>query len=207
MIIFDMDGTLWETFQNAYDGANKVASEYDEIKEISEETVKNGMGLSFEDNAVNYLPYLDKEKREKYLAIIDEEVRENIIKHGATLYKALIETIEGLGNKYKLGILTNNTNEYAEIFLRQSGLQSSFIDYMGAGSYHISKGEAIKRMMDRNDEPESIYVGDIEKDMEAAKEANATFIHAKYGYGKEFKSDYAINDITEIENELNKIIY
>ena len=207
MIIFDMDGTLWYTFKNAYDGALKVASEHDDIREITKETVANGMGLSFVDNAVNYMPYLDKETREKYLAIIDEEVRQNIIRNGATIYDGVIKVITNLGRKYKLGIVTNNTNEYAEIFLRQTSLQSSFVDYMGAATYSISKGEAIRRMMTRNDEPESIYVGDIEKDKIAANEANATFIHARYGFGKKFESEYHIDNIYELEREVNKIIY
>ena len=109
MIIFDLDGTLWDTREITLKSASIVADKYPDIKEITMKEVEGGMGYSFEETAEIYMPYLDKETREKYLAIIDEEVRQNIIRNGATIYDGVIKVITNLGRKYKLGIVTNNT--------------------------------------------------------------------------------------------------
>ena len=41
---------------------------------------------------------------------------------------------------------------YVKVFLDKSNLGNYFIDYMGAASYGITKGEAIKRMVNKYNE-------------------------------------------------------
>ena len=80
-----------------------------------------------------------------------------------------------------------------------------FIDYIGTASYGITKSEAIKKMVNRNHAINSFYVGDIEKDMLAANNAQVGFIHAKYGFGRNLKSKYSIESISELPNLMNDI--
>ena len=205
MLIFDLDGTLWNTEISTFEAANAISKKYEEIKEITLETVRKGMGLSKEENARNYMPYLDDEKSVHYLEIINNKTMEIISKKGAILYEGVVETIKTLSKKYKLGIITNNVNEYVETFFRVSGLKDCFQDYMGAVSYGITKGQAIKRMIEKNNEPNSFYIGDIKKDMIASQEAGVEFIHAKYGCEPDLIAKHFINDIHELEKLLNEI--
>jgi len=69
---------------------------------------------------------------------------------------------------------------------------------MGAASYNISKGEAIRKMLDKHNENESFYIGDIKKDMIAANEAGISFIHAKYGFEPTLNHIHTIEDISEL---------
>lgn len=205
MLIFDLDGTLWNTTKNALEAANKISEKYDEIEEITEETVKKGMGLSAVENAKNYMPYLENKKALYYLKMMDKRSIELINEKGAALYEGLEKTIYSLQKKYKLGIITNNTDEYVETFFKVSNLKDYFIDYIGAASYSITKGEAIKNMIERNHEKNSFYIGDIKKDMIATEEAGINFIHAKYGFEPTLKTKYFIEDIRELEELLNRI--
>ena len=205
MIIFDLDGTLWDTTMSTYKAANAIAEEYEEVKNISIDTIKKGMGLGKEENAKNYMPYLDIDKALYYADKIIEKNIEFINNGEAILYDGVYDTITNLSKKYRLGIVTNNKDEYAQTFLNTSNLKEYFTDYIGAASYGITKAEAIKRMIDRNKESNSFYVGDIKKDMESTNEAGIKFIHAKYGFEPNVISKYYINDITELEPLLEKI--
>lgn len=46
MLIFDMDGTLWDTTETTYEAANIVADRYEEVKPFEMVTIKRGMGLN-----------------------------------------------------------------------------------------------------------------------------------------------------------------
>lgn len=205
MLIFDLDGTLWETLDTTLEASNEIARENPEVKEITMEIVIKGMGLSSKENAFNYMPYLEEEKGIYYLKLISERNFELIKEKGAHIYDGVYDVIKSLSKKYKLGIVTNNYDEYAKVFLEKSNLGEYFTDYMGAASYSITKGEAIKRMVSKYHENSNYYIGDIKKDMEAACEAGIDFIHSKYGFQSDINCDYYINDIKELEYLLNKI--
>ena len=205
MLIFDLDGTLWNNTNSAFISANEIAKEFEDVKEFDIDTIKRGMGLSAKENAQNYMPYLDEEKALYYLKKIDERNIEIIGKNGTEIYEGVYETIINLSKKYKLGIVTNSTYKYAELFMNIANLRDFFIDYIGATTYTLTKAQAIRQLMDRNNEPNSFYIGDIRKDMEASEEAGAKFIQARYGFDKTLKAQYFIDDIKELEKLLETI--
>lgn len=205
MIIFDLDGTLWNTTATTLEAAREISKKYDELKEITLSQVQSGMGLSEKENAKNYMPYLEEDKGIYYLRMIDSLNREKIAKEGATIYDGVKDTIKDLSKNYSLGIVTNSWDDYARTFLKLSKLEEYFTDYIGAASYGISKGEAIKRIIEKNGNEKSIYVGDIEKDKIAANEAGATFIHAKYGFGPNVECKYHILDIKNLEKVIENM--
>lgn len=205
MIIFDLDGTLWDTRKITLKSANIVSSKYPDIKEITMIEVEGGMGYSFEETAEIYMPYLDKEIREKYFQeIIDTNIY-LINKEGGKLYAGVEDTIIELSNNYKLGIVTNNNDDYVKSFFKSSGLEEYFTDYMGAASYNLTKGETIKKLASKYGEKNNYYVGDIRNDMISSEEAGVTFIHAKYGFDKELETKYYINNIKMLPELMKNI--
>ena len=205
MIIFDIDGTLWDVSKTTLRSCNLIADKYEDIREFEIDTIKKGMDLSLEENARNYFPYLDVETAIPYLKEIMSQTVELLKTEEPPIYPNVIETIKELSKKYKLGIITNNKDEYVEMFIEKSGLKDYFIDYMGAASHDMTKGEAIKEMAKRNNEPSSIYVGDIEKDYVATREAGQLFIHAKYGFGPNLITEFAIDDIKELPKLIKEL--
>lgn len=205
MIIFDMDGTLWDTVDVSKEAMDKVSNKYEEVKEVSKETIKEGMGSSRIENGLRFMPYLDEDKREFYMGKLNEEVMKLIEEKGASIYNGVIDTIKDLSKEYKIGIITNNNDKYVELFIKFSGLKDYITDYMGASNHNITKAEAIKMVCERNNELHSYYVGDIKKDMDATIEAGQTFIHARYGFEPDLECDYHIDNIVELEEIIKKI--
>jgi len=204
MIIFDLDGTLWQTIEATYEAANIITTKYTELKPISKGTIIKGMGLSTLENAINYIPYVPAEQGIKYMKEISQKTSEIINEKNIVIYDGVIETIQKLSKKYKLGIITNNRDEYAQTFLNITKLKEYFTDYMGAATYNITKGEAIKEMVKKYNEKENYYVGDIKKDQEATTYAGIKFIHAKYGFEPNLKSELSIEKIQELPKIIKK---
>ena len=204
MIIFDLDGTLWNTLNATYEGVNEIFLK-NNLEPLSKEHIAKGMGLNFSDIAKHYMPKLDKEIREQIMNQIIVKTREIILEKGANFYDGVNDIIINLSKKYKLGIVTNNNDEYVKTFLKVSNLEEYFNSYIGAASYNIEKNEAIKKLLDENNVTKGIYVGDTEKDMIESEKAGAIFIYAKYGFDKNLNSKYAINDIKELPDLINKI--
>lgn len=204
MIIFDLDGTLWETIDATYAAANIIVDKHVELKNISKETIIKGMGLGTEENEKNYMPYIETEQGIKYMKEISDKTSEIINDQNVKIYEGVQNTIKKLSKKYKLAIITNNRDKYAETFLKISNLSNYFIDYMGAASYNITKGDAIKKMVQKYNEKENYYVGDIRKDQEATMHAGIKFIHAKYGFEPKLQSKLSIEKIEDLPNLIKK---
>lgn len=204
MIIFDLDGTLWDTTIATFSASKNIAKKY-KIDKVSKEQVVRGMGLTFIENAINYFPNYDIEKAKKYLIEMNNECQKIISLNNVTIYEGTKKIIKELSKEFKLGIITNNSNEYINTFFKITGLQDYFSDYIGTSNYGISKGEAITLMLKRNNETNAIYVGDTLNDKKQTQIANQKFIYAKYGFGKIEDYDYVINNIHELPKIIKKL--
>jgi len=202
MIIFDIDGTLWEASEITMIAANSIADEYKEIPKVSIEDIYKVMGLGKRDIAQILMPNVELSKAMGYVDLQTKLAIDLINKNGAHIYENVSSVIKYLSKKYKLGIITNNFDDYVKLFLEKSNLKRFFIDYIGNASYGISKKEAIEKMMSRNNVSLACYIGDIKKDMQAAYDANIDFIHAKYGFEPNLECEKFINDISELKEIL-----
>lgn len=197
MIIFDLDGTLWDTVLATERSFADVKEKYN-LNDCDISCVKIGMGLSREENLFNYYANYSKEKAEKYLNEVSINLNRYITEDYITIYGGVKQIIKELSKEYKLGIVTNNNDNYVKIFLKLSHLEKYFDDYVGASTYGITKQEAISKIIARHSEKFNVYVGDIKKDMDAALGAGIEFIHAKYGFGNDFSYKYGINNFYEL---------
>lgn len=205
MILFDMDGTLWDTVNTTVKAVKIISEKYEDVKEISEEIVTKSMGLGFSDVAKNYMPYLEKDRREAVLKEIMAKNLEVVKNEGADIYPSVHEVIKELSKRYSIGIVTNNFTEYAELFVDTSGLKPYFTDYLGASSLGKSKADAITTILKKYNVSKAVYVGDTKGDMESSKEAGVIFIHAKYGFDKTLSTDYQIDNFSELMDTIKEI--
>lgn len=205
LIIFDLDGTLWETTDITFESTNEIVKMYNSDYKVSRETVMKTMGCSYEQAVKNYFPDLKEEERFKLFDKIQENLLKKITNIGGNVYKNLEKVLLELKSTYKLAIVSNCVDGYIEAFFNSSGLEKYFDDYLPAGKYRIEKGEAIKKVIERNNSKCAIYIGDTDKDYKASVTAGIPFIHAKYGFQKDLKSDYSILDITELPKILKRI--
>ena len=200
-IIFDLDGTLWNTVDSCLKATSFVKEEHSDItRDVTKEQIESAMGKTSDEIVNIYYGYLPREKGEEYANEAFNKNVDNLLKEGGTLYPNTRDTIIKLSKKYKLYIVSNCVKGYIESFLNTSGLKDYFSDYESYGNTLLSKGENIKLVIERNHLKNPIYVGDTKGDMEASNYAGIPFVYAAYGFGKVEGFDYKINDISELLN-------
>ena len=200
-IIFDLDGTLWNTVDSCLKATSFVKEEHSDItRDVTKEQIESAMGKTSDEIVNIYYGYLPREKGEEYANEAFNKNVDNLLKEGGTLYPNTRDTIIKLSKKYKLYIVSNCVKGYIESFLNTSGLKDYFSDYESYGNTLLSKGENIKLVIKRNNLKNPIYVGDTKGDMEASNYAGIPFVYAAYGFGKVEGFDYKINDISELLN-------
>ena len=200
-IIFDLDGTLWNTVDSCLKATSFVKEEHSDItRDVTKKQIELAMGKTSDEIVNIYYGYLPREKGEEYANEAFNKNVDNLLKEGGTLYPNTRDTIIKLSKKYKLYIVSNCVKGYIESFLNTSGLKDYFSDYESYGNTLLSKGENIKLVIDRNNLKNPIYVGDTKGDMEASNYAGIPFVYAAYGFGKVEGFDYKINDISELLN-------
>lgn len=198
-IIFDLDGTLWDTTKQVVPAWNIVLNRYPDLhKQITIEDMKSFMGKTIEDIAKIMLPNLEVESQLKIMHECCVEEQKYLTEHGGILYKNLETVLDILHEKYSLYIVSNCQDGYVQTFLTYHQLDQYFEDIEMSGRTGKNKGENIKLIMMRNHLNQAIYVGDTTGDLQGANIAQIPFVYANYGFGHVENQKYIINSIEEL---------
>ena len=158
-IIFDMDGTLWDSAKAVADSWTEVvAREYTPERVITEEEIKSVMGLTMDKLAARIFPELPEEKRLQLLEVCGREENEYLRTHGAIVYPQVEETFQKLKEKYHLYIVSNCQSGYIEAFLEYYGYGKYIEDTECYGNNGLVKGENIRKVAERNHLTKAVYV-------------------------------------------------
>lgn len=200
-IIFDMDGTMWDTVDDVVASWNEVIKEHGYDKVITREEMQSCMGLLMGEITDRMLPMVSEEDKEQIRNDICQKENEHLSTHGGKLYPGLVDTLEYLSKKYKLFIVSNCQDGYIQSFYSGNGLEKYFKDYECAGATGLGKMENILLLAHRNNLRSYAYIGDTQTDMKAAKGAAATFVYARYGFGDvdEDDCDMVIDSLSELK--------
>lgn len=202
-IIFDMDGTLWDSAKAVAESWTEVvAREYTPERVITEDEIKRVMGLTMDKLAAQIFPELPEERRLQLLDVCGREENEYLRTHGAIVYPKVEETFQKLREKYHLYIVSNCQSGYIEAFLEYYGYDKYIEDIECYGNNGLVKGENIRKVVERNQLTKAVYVGDIQGDYDASMQEGVEFIHAAYGFGT---VDADVPEIAAFE-ELPKVV-
>ena len=198
-IIFDLDGTLWDSTGCASDIWNRVLEKHNEISfRMTKEKATQLMGKTMEDIGKILFPMFGEAKRN---AVVDEFGKEEVkylAGNGAVLYEGLEEVLAELHGSYKLYIVSNCQDGYVPAFLHAHKLEEYFQDIEMSGRTGLDKGSNIKMIMERNNIKFAVYIGDTEGDEKAARFAGIPFIYAEYGFGNALSPDAVITQIKQL---------
>lgn len=201
-IIFDMDGTLWDSAANVAESWNEAINKNGAVKRVlTEADIKGVMGKTMDVIAQTFFPELPEEVRKGLLADCCVMENDYLREHGGVLYPDLEETLARLKEKYPLYIVSNCQAGYIEAFLDYYGFGKYFEDIECYGNNLLQKGENIRLLADRNHLDEAVYVGDIQGDYDASRKAGVGFIHAAYGFGTiddEVPAIHGMNELPEV---------
>ena len=182
-IIFDMDGTIWDTEKQVCEAWNTVLADAGHPKRVTGEELAGYMGLPMTEiarkmfNTDNY-----EEVAELFERCLQYE-NEYIAAHGAILYPDLINTLEALSAKIPLFIASNCQSGYIEAFFDAYDTKKYFRDYICFGDNKKLKDHNIRLLVERNGLKSPVYIGDTKGDGASAKAAGIDFVWASYGFG------------------------
>lgn len=200
-IIFDMDGTLWNSTPEVAEAFNKVLKEkYPEVTdEVTPERLQGLFGLPLDVIAVQLYASVSEERAKFIMNDCCEYECEYLAQKGATLYEGLEEALKKLSVKYKLFIVSNCQEGYIQCFFAANPhLEKYFIDYEYPGRSGRFKADNIRMVIDRNGLKNPIYVGDTQGDADAAKEAGVPFVFARYGFGNVKEYEDVVDSLQEL---------
>lgn len=198
-IIFDLDGTLWDSTPIVVKAWNSVFSQHPEISfQASPEKLKSLFGRTLTDIADQIMPELEPEQRYQIIDACCEEEHLVLRRTPGTLYPELEQTLHVLSSRYPLFIVSNCEAGYIEIFLETTGLGMYFKDFECPGNSGLVKGPNNKLIMERNHLSAPVYVGDTQGDKDSAVFAGIPFCHAAYGFGTVDSYDYRIETFSDL---------
>lgn len=207
-IIFDLDGTLWNSIRPVTESWNVVIERClgSEAK-ITDQDIHDCMGLLMEDIGRKLFPKLPEEKMRSVLKECCAYENEYVGLVGGTLFEGLEETLEKLSSKFPLFIVSNCQEGYIEAFFKAHGLQGYFKDYENPGRTGLAKAGNIRLIAERNHLKHPVYVGDTQGDLEACLQAEVPFIFAGYGFGQADLAKCAgvIHQVPELLNLVTEI--
>lgn len=209
-IIFDIDGTLWNSTEVVAGGWQKASDELGYSNAvITAERLKGEFGLPMNIIADHIFPDITEQcKKDELLELCCKYEHECLEANTVDIsYSGIAEVIQKLSGRYRIFIVSNCQKGYIELVTKKLGIAEHIEDYLCFGDTGLTKGETMSRLIDRNglDRLETVYVGDTAGDKQATTYAGAIFVHAAYGFGSLPDEKYAANSPAELEAVIDSI--
>ena len=206
MVIFDLDGTLWDSSANVAASWNVVLErEYGSRKVLTAEDISSNMGKTMIQIADIHFDWLPEEERYELSHKCEVYENEYITEHGGELYEGVRETLAALRERgTAMSVVSNCQLDYVKAFMDSMDMWDYFCDYEEWGRTFRSKAENIRLVMERNGTDRAVYVGDIQRDSDAAHEAGIPCIWAKYGFGEISDAIAGLDSFSELPGVLEE---
>ena len=183
-LIFDMDGTLWDTVAEVTASWKETIARSGLPLPPQIDSLSQYFGKTEDEIAHELFPQLTFEESSALLRRCNTEECDYIYRHGTTIYPGLIDTLEKLSKHFRLFIVSNCVDGYIETFFKTFDTAKYFEDYEFFGRTGMKKAQNIRPICERNGLKAPVYVGDTVWDAEACEEAGVPFIYAAYGLGE-----------------------
>lgn len=206
-ILFDLDGTLWDSSAQVTMAWNEAIAEEGRSERFTVDDMHNFMGRTIEVIAAMMFPEEPAEEQMRLIMHCTKNEYAYLGGHYGVLYAGEEEILRTLAKDYALGIVSNCQDGYVQLYLNpaENGFTEVFYDFECSGRTGKSKGQNIRLVMERQGITDCVYVGDTQGDCDAAKEAGIPFIHAAYGFGKVDSSAAVLNDLRELPEVIGKL--
>jgi len=207
-IIFDMDGTLFQT--NLILGS-ALEITFDELRKSglwSEKTpiekYREIMGVPLSVVWEKLCPGHAVEIREKSNEFFQDQLIQLIRSNRGALYPSTEKVLEALSEKYTLFIASNGQAKYLKAIVDTFALKRFIIN-----TYSIqmipsgNKSDLIRKVIEENNIHIGAVVGDRSSDIHAAKDNKLLAVGVNFGFAQEFElqnADIIVNDLNSLLN-------
>lgn len=184
-IIFDVDGTLWDSTKEVEVAWNDALEKETKVKRrVTQEELKKEFGKPLEEIMADLFVELTKEEQLKLSKVLFRHQNKWMETAPCKVYEGVPEVLRKLAQTYKICIVSNCQEGYIEAFLKNTDLQDVITDHTCPGDTGRLKAENIRIIMERNHIREAVYVGDTQGDADACQKAGVPMIYAAYGFGE-----------------------
>ena len=172
-IIFDVDGTLWDSTDIVKDAWNRafIDSGYDDPG-ITADRLKGLFGLPMKDIITDIFPDGTDEEIASLTPVIYGNEDKYLRECGGKLYPEIIETIKELAASVPVFIVSNCQEGYIELFMEKTGSARYITDHLCPGDTGLLKADNIRKIVSDHKLSHPVYVGDTVMDMRACEEAD-----------------------------------
>lgn len=208
-ILFDLDGTLWDSSEQVVASWNEVLAKQPDVeRRVTGKDMQGFMGLPMDEIGRRCFQGqgISEERIREIMKACETYENEYIRHHGGTLFPQLEAVLEELSKDYILAIVSNCQVGYIEAFLEYHKLSTYFSDYESFGNTGLQKGENIRLVCNRNDLERAVYVGDIQGDYDSACKAGIPFILAGYGFGEVDADVPVIGSLAELPEAVRQVL-
>ena len=199
-LIFDIDGTLWDTREIVARGYNVELERMGRPdKLLTAEFLTSLFGKTAQQIAdVIFHDYPAGERLGLIFRCMETERKVLAADPCQVGYPGVKEILTQLKEKYRLFVVSNCEKGYPEIMMEKLGLSGLFEAHMCHGDTGLPKGDTIRILMERHNISSAVYLGDTQGDLEASRKAGIPFIFCTYGFGNPAEWDAALGAFDQL---------
>lgn len=205
-IIFDLDGTLWDSRVTVAKAWNLAVTENSSLR-VQLDAKKLGalFGKPMMEIFDCVFPTCDSQERARLAQCCCEYENRLLLKEPGLVYDGVEEGLDALSKKYALFVVSNCQEGYIQAFWQSTGLGKYFRDGLCPDDTGELKAANIRRIMEKHGIDEAVYVGDTQGDADACREAKVPMIFASYGLGCAVGCAGSIDSFRQLADELERL--
>ena len=206
-LIFDIDGTLWDSRAIVAQGYNDYLREIGRPDlQVDAEYLKTLFGKTMTEIADIMLSSIEKPRRYDVMQGCMDREDEFLHNDPCNIaFPGVQETLQKLKEDYRLFIVSNAQCGYPELMMEKLCIRQLFEGWMCFGDTGLPKGDTIRILMERHGIEDAVYIGDTQGDLEASVYAGIPFIFCAFGFGDPESWDAKLEDFRQLPELLKNM--
>lgn len=198
-IIFDVDGTLWDSTELVAKAWNDTLEHYTPLKPyVTAPLLKTLFGKPMDEICMVIFKGIPKEQHENLGNLCFHKENELLYQEPVPLYPGVEAAFQKLSQKCPLFIVSNCQKGYIEALLSTTPLAPYVTGYLCYGDTMVSKDKTIRILMEQYHLKDVLYVGDTQGDADACSAANVPFALVNYGFGDAKNPAFRIDALQDL---------
>ena len=196
--LFDIDGTLWDAVDSYCAVWNRTITDCGAaVAPVTRVRLESLMGKPL-DYIYDILvgPSLD---RARFMEVLDANERAMMPVIGGRLYDGVRDVLAELASHARLFMVSNCQADGLPTFIAYNALDGIFTDCLSFGATGEEKDVNIRRLVERYNLVNPLYIGDTAGDLHSSHAAGVPFAWASYGFGRDVKGyEFKLDKIQDL---------